>query len=141
MSPTPQRKPWPPVIQTALPAWMKWRDALLTLLMWSLFAFVLVRQFRLVSRTVAGRTDLVEFLELLAPYAGLAVLLIGLLSVAARLTERRREKALRLRPPAPLALADEARGVGLTEAALEQARALRIAVVHREPGGLRIQQG
>jgi poly-beta-1,6-N-acetyl-D-glucosamine biosynthesis protein PgaD len=141
MSPAPQRKPWPPLIQTALPAWMKWRDALLTLLMWSLFAFMLLRQFRLVSRTVAGRTDVVEFLALLAPYAGLAVLLIGVLAVAARLTERRREKALRLRPPAPLGLADEARGVGLDEAALEQARALRVAVVNLEPGGLRIQRG
>ena len=119
---------------------MKWRDAVLTLIMWGLFAWLLERQFRLVNRTVDGRSDLVDFLTLLAPYAGTAVVLIGILAVAAMLTERRRRRALMLRPPAPLALSDEARGAGMDEAALAAARGMRIAVVHIETEGrLRIE--
>ena len=141
MSHSPQPIPWPPVIIAALPAWMKWRDAMLTLMMWVLFVLLLQRQFRLVSRTVGGRSDLGDFLALLAPYAGTALVLIGILAVAAMLTERRRQRALTLQPPAPLALADEARRAGLDEAALAAARGLRIAVVTIETGGrLRIER-
>ena len=135
MSDSVQPKPWPPVINAALPAWMKWRDAVLTLFMWGLFAWLLQRQFRLVNRSVDGRSDLVDFLTLLAPYAGMAVVLIGILAMAAMLTERRRQRALMQRPPPPLALSDEARGAGMDEAALAAARGLRIAVVHIETGG------
>ena len=135
-----QGKPWPPVIQAALPAWMKWRDAVLTLIMWGLFGWLLQRQFRLVGRSVAGGTDLEEFAALLAPYAGLAALLTAIVAVATMAAERRRRRSLVLRPPAPLALADEARGVGMDEEALAAARCLAIAVVHVEGGGrLRIE--
>lgn len=135
MTHSPQPKSWPPLIHAELPVWMKWRDAVLTLMMWGLFAWLLQRQLRLVSRTVHGRSDPVDFLTLLAPYVGLAVVLIGILAVAAALTERRRHRALTLRPPAPLALADEARRAGMDEAALAAARDMRIAVVHVDGGG------
>lgn len=135
MSQSPQSKPWPPLIRAELPAWMKWRDALLTLMMWVLFAWLLQRQIRLVSRTVEGRSDTVDFLTLLAPYAGVAVVLIGGLAVAATLTERRRQRALMLRPPAPLALAVQARRAGIDDASLTAGRDMRIAIVHVDGEG------
>jgi poly-beta-1,6-N-acetyl-D-glucosamine biosynthesis protein PgaD len=76
-----------------------------------------------------------RLVSLLAPYAGMAVVLIGFLVVAATLTERRRQRALMLRPPAPLSLADQARRAGMDEAALAAARELKIAVVHVDDGG------
>ena len=78
---------------------------------------------------------LAEFLTRVSPYAQAALMLIVLLAVAARFTERRRRRGLLLPEPAPLALADQARRAGMDEAALAAARDMRIAVVHVDGGG------
>ena len=127
---SPQPEPWPPLIHAALPAWMKWRDAVLTL--------IFVGRVRMAaSAPVPARQ----------PHCGRALGHRGLPDAAGAvcghvrrahrdsrrggaLTERRRQRALMLRQPTPLALSDEARGAGMDEAALAAARGLRIAVVH-----------
>jgi hypothetical protein len=135
-----QSQPWPPLIQSPLPAWMKWRDAMLTLFMWILLGYILERQVSLVESTLQGRAIFAEFLRLLAPYVRLAVILILLLLGAAALTQRRRRRGFQLPEPQPLALADEARRAGLDEAAVTAARGLRVAVVQvNDAAGFRIQ--
>jgi poly-beta-1,6-N-acetyl-D-glucosamine biosynthesis protein PgaD len=126
---------WPPLIHAALPAWMTWRDAALTLAMWVVFVVLLQRQFSLVTGGVEDDSNIVEFIALLRPYGRLAVVLILLLVVAAAFTARRRRRAAMVPAPAPLALADEARRAGVDEATLAAARSLRIAVVRFDDAG------
>jgi poly-beta-1,6-N-acetyl-D-glucosamine biosynthesis protein PgaD len=128
-------RPWPPLIQGALPPWMKWRDAALTVGMWILFGYLFQRQFRLAQGTYQDVAYLAAFLTRLSPYAQVALLLIVLLVIAAKFTQGRRRRGFLLPEPAPLALADQARRAGMDEAALAAARELRIAVVHVEGGG------
>ena len=135
------RKTYFPVIHTAsLPTWMKWRDALLTLMMWILFGILLWRQFTLVKGSFHDATNLAEFFALLAPYGAFAVMLIVFLLIAAVFTTRRRQRGFMLSPPKPLLLADEARRAGLDESSLAAARSLRISVVHIDDAGrLRVE--
>jgi hypothetical protein len=138
-------RPWPPlVIADHVPRLVRWRDFLLTLLMWIAFAIMLETEFELffgdhLERLGLGNFDTEAnwpiFFERLTPFLVTIVLLISLLVVASVLTLRRRRRALSLPSPDPLELVCEARRAGLDAPALTAARALRVAVVHIETDG------
>jgi len=138
-------KPWPPlIVADQIPRWVKWRDFLLTLMMWILFAVVLEREFKLfVGRLLEywGLGDFeteanwVEFFEKLMPHIQATMMLVGVLALASLITLYSRRRSLLLPPPPPLAIADEARRAGMNETALAAARELRIAVVFIDEDG------
>jgi hypothetical protein len=138
-------KPWPPLIVAhSKPRWVVWRDVLLTMVMWILFAIMLETEFELfishqLVRLGLGdfRTDpnWAEFFERLMPFVAVAVLLICLLLLASVFTLRRRRRGLLLPPPAALPIADQARRAGMDEAELAVARELRVAVVYINENG------
>ncbi len=141
---------WPPLVVAAdVPRWVRWRDFLLTLVMWIVFAWMLEREFvvfsaRLLEWGGFGDFDTdarwPEFFELLRPFIRIAVVLIAALLVASALSIRRRRRSLLAPLPKPLEIAAEARHAGMTETDLSAARDLRIAVVHIEPDGrLRVE--
>ena len=150
MTMAPDPRHWPPLIVAAdVPRWIRWRDGLLTLLMWALFAFMLEVEFeillgahleRLGLGSFVNPADLSGFLERLIPYYDTALVLVALLFVAGLFTARRRRRGRSLPAPLALATADQARRAGLDEAALAAARAIQIVVVHVEADGrLRIE--
>ena len=143
-------RPWPPlIVATDVPRWVKWRDAVLTLLMWTLLAFMLDSEITLIFGPHLERLglgpfdsegDWSGFFEQLIPFLQVAAVAVFLLFIAGLFTWRRQTRAFLLPEPPPLAIADQARRAGLDEAALSSARDLRIAVVHVEPNGrLRIE--
>ena len=133
-------KPWPPLIVAgAAPRWVRWRDLVLTLLMWLLFAVMLETEFELIIQRNLVRFGLgkyrtdpnwAEFFERLAPFAAVASASIAVVVIAGLFTVRRQRRALRLPPPPPLDLAAQAGRAGMSESDLGAARNLRIAVVH-----------
>jgi hypothetical protein len=138
---TSSSRPWPPLIVAEhVPRLVKWRDVLLTLLMWGLFAVLLATEFELFfgdylehlgfSGPFNTNAKWPEFFERLLPFmltaAGLAVWLV----MFSLRTLRDRHRALALPQPAPLAAADEARRAGLDLAELIAARERRIVIVH-----------
>jgi hypothetical protein len=138
-------KPWPPLIVAEhKPRWVIWRDFLLTLLMWILFAIMLETEFELFVQRQLVRLGLGdfdtdprwgEFFERLMPFVQIAMILIGLLALASLITLYRRRRSLLLPPPPPLSIADEARRVGTDESELKAARDLRNAVVYIDKDG------
>ena len=138
-------RPWPPLIVAShVPRLVKWRDALLTALMWGLFAVLLEVEFELflghylqpgLSRFDPD-TKWSLFFERLMPFLLTAAILAGLLTIFSLRTLRRRARALLLPQPAPLATADQARRAGLDEAELIVARDQRIVIVHIDPNGV-----
>jgi poly-beta-1,6-N-acetyl-D-glucosamine biosynthesis protein PgaD len=147
---TPTDRPWPPLIIAAdVPRWVRWRDVVLTLLMWGLFVVLLEGEIRLVfgphlERLGIGsfhtEADWIEFLERLLPFLATALGLVALLFIAGMFTWRRQTRAFALAEPPPLPLADQAGRAGVDEATLTAARAERIAVVHVGPnGGLKLE--
>jgi len=123
---------------------MKWRDILLTLMMWCLFAIILETEFELFAKRLLERWGFrdfdrdakwAEFFERLMPFVQIAMMLIGVLALASLITLLRRRRALSLPPPPPLAIADEARRAGMDETSLAAARDLRVAVVHIDGDG------
>jgi poly-beta-1,6-N-acetyl-D-glucosamine biosynthesis protein PgaD len=141
-------RPWPPLIVAEhIPRSVRWRDALLTGLAWGAFAFLLEKELAPVFGGLQAlglgdygvKVDWLAYLERLAPFllvaSGLAVLLVGF-SVR---TQRRRSRSLLLPQPAALERIDEARRVGLDEAALVAARDQPIVIVHIDDAGLRIE--
>lgn len=143
-------RPWPPVIVAEnTPRWVKWRDFMITLMMWMLFSIMLDDELELfVNRQLARlnlgvfRTDpnWVEHFRRLTPYAIVGVVLVGLLVVASLATLRRRRRTLLLPPPPPLSLAEEASRCGMDEAKLAVAKDLPVAVVHiGTDGGYRVE--
>ena len=137
--------PWPPlIVADQIPRWVKWRDFLLTLMMWILFAVVLEREFKLfVGRLLEywGLGDFeteanwVEFFEKLMPHIQVTLMLVGVLALASLITLYRRRRGLLLPAPPLLEIANEARRAGMEEDALAAARDLRIAVVHIDENG------
>jgi hypothetical protein len=131
---------WPPlVIARNTPRTIRWRDFLLTLVMWMLFAFMLDTEFKLFFGSYLQAFGLDEFdakgnwplfFEQLIPFLITAGVLVYLLVATGVLTLRRRRRALLLPPPAPLDLATEGRQAHLDETSLLAARAARIVVVH-----------
>lgn len=143
---------WPPLIVAATtPTWITWRDILLTVLMWVLFAIMLETEAELFFGKYLERLGLgdfhteahwLEFFERLQPFIQTTVILVGALLVAGLLTLRRRKLALLLPQPAALELAADSRRAGMDEAALLAARDFPIAVVHFEANGVhRIERG
>lgn len=126
-------KPWPPLIVAGhVPRLVKWRDLLLTWILWVCFALLLGIEFELFVGGSLGLfdTDWPLFFERLKPYFLTAAVLAGLLVISGLLTLRRRERSLLLPQPAPLEAADQARRAGLDEAALIAARDRGIVIVH-----------
>lgn len=111
---------------------MKWRDLLLTSILWVCFALLLGIEFELFVGGSLGLLDIdwPLFYERLKPFFLTAAVLAGLLVISGLLTLRRRERSLLLPQPAPLEAADQARRAGLDEAALIAARDRAIVIVH-----------
>jgi hypothetical protein len=137
--------PWPPLISAArAPRWVRWRDALLTSLMWLLFAAMLETEFELffgehLERLGFGdfskEANWPTFFERLLPFMETAAVLVLLLAVAGLMSLRLYRRSFQLPQPAPLAASDQARRAGMDEAALIAARELTIAVVHVHTDG------
>ncbi len=133
-------RPWPPLIVAShIPRVMKWRDIVLTTMMWGFFAILLDTEFELflgdfLERLGYGpfdtKADWLVFFELLMPFLLLAAILAGALVIFSLRTLRRRSRALLLPQPVPLATADQSRRAGLDEAELIAARDQRIVIVH-----------
>jgi Flp pilus assembly protein protease CpaA len=126
-------KPWPPLIVVGhVPRLVKWRDLLLTSILWVCFALLLGIEFELFVGGSLGLLDIdwPLFYERLKPFFLTAAVLAGLLVISGLLTLRRRERSLLLPQPAPLEAADQARRAGLDEAALIAARDRGIVIVH-----------
>jgi len=138
-------RPWPPLIVAEdVPRLVKWRDVLLTLLMWGFLAALLATEFELffghyLEQLGFGpfHTDAnwPEFFERLMPFLLTAAVLASTLVIFSLRTLQRRHRALLLPQPVPLAAAEEARHAGLEEAALIAAREQRIAIVHIDADG------
>ena len=126
------KKDWPPLILSSRrPAWIRWRDAIMTTAAWLLVSLMLLSQFRLVlghygspldiyplfQRLGLSQSDvsvgLVKDLVRLAPYFLVVFLLLAFLSTFAMHTLTRRRQALQEKPPQPLALATQARNAAL----------------------------
>lgn len=136
--------PWPPLIVARhVPRLVKWRDILLTLMMWVVFAVLLDIEFELFLGRYLQRglgpfdsnANWSEFFDRLMPYLLAAATLAGSLVMFSLRTLRRRSRALLLPQPAPLEISDQARRAGLDEAALIAAREQRIVIVHVDPNG------
>jgi poly-beta-1,6-N-acetyl-D-glucosamine biosynthesis protein PgaD len=138
-------KPWPPlVVAQNIPRVVKWRDAILTSLMWLFFVLLLATEFELflgdyLERLGFGPFDTAAdwplYLELLMPYLLVTAVLVAALVTFAVQTLRRRSSALALPQPAPLDVADQSGPAGLDASALTAARERRIVTVHVEPDG------
>jgi hypothetical protein len=136
---------WPPlIVASRTPKWVKWRDVILTFLMWFAFAIMLQTEFELfVSRQLVRlglgnyRFDWnwAEHFERLMPFVFIAVTLIAFLSAASIATLRRRRVTLLLSQPLLLEDANQAARAGLPVAELAAARDLKVAVVHFDPEG------
>jgi hypothetical protein len=122
-----------------MPRLVKWRDILLTLLMWGIFALLLDTEFELflgdyLERLGFGPFDAMPnwqlYFEVLRPFLLMAAMLVGFLAIFGLRTLRRRSRALLLPQPAPLAAADQARRAGLDAAGLIAARDEQIVIVH-----------
>jgi poly-beta-1,6-N-acetyl-D-glucosamine biosynthesis protein PgaD len=138
-------RPWPPLIVAKdVPPLVKWRDILLTLMMWGFFAVLLDTELELflgdyLEHLGLGPFDTnanwPEFFDRLMPFLLAAAMLAGFLVIFGMRTLRRRSRALDVPQPAPLAAADQARRAGLDEAALIAARGRRIVIVHVDADG------
>jgi hypothetical protein len=138
-------RPWPPlIIADRVPRFIRWRDFLLTLLMWVLFAILLEKEFELFFGLHLERLGLGDFdteanwpifFGRLTPFLATAGLLISLLVVASMLTLQRRQRALSLPVPIPLGQAEQCRRAGIDEPTLTSVRDLPIVIVHIDADG------
>jgi hypothetical protein len=137
--------PWPPlIIADRVPRFIRWRDFLLTLLMWIAFAILLEKEFQLFFGDHLERLGLGDFntepnwpmfFQRLTPFLVTIALLVSLLGVASARTLRRRRRALLLPLPTPLGLAEECRRAGLDEQELTSARTSMSVIVHIDTDG------
>jgi poly-beta-1,6-N-acetyl-D-glucosamine biosynthesis protein PgaD len=147
-------RPWPPlIIARHTPRLMKWRDILLTAMMWGFFALLLDTEFELflgdyLEHLGFGPFDTnanwLVYFNLLLPFLLMAAVLSGILMIFGLRTLRRRSRALLLPQPAPLETADQARRAGLDDAELIAARNRRIVIVHINTEGrhrIELRQG
>lgn len=139
------RRPWPPLVVSAdVPRLVKWRDLLITLLMWGFFIVLLDTEFELLFSRYLEWLGVIDadidphwtrYFRLLVPYLlAVAVVFAGLLLFGLR-TLLRGQRALLLRQPDPLQIAEEARRSGLDETALIAARQRRIVTVQIDADG------
>jgi poly-beta-1,6-N-acetyl-D-glucosamine biosynthesis protein PgaD len=137
-------RPWPPIIVAKhVPRLVKWRDTLLTLMMWGFFAVLLDFEFEVFLHHYLqpgfSRFDPNAkwslFFDRLMPFLLTAAILACLLMIFSLRTLRRRSGALLLPQPAPLEIADQAHRAGLDVAELIVARDQRIVIVHIDTNG------
>jgi poly-beta-1,6-N-acetyl-D-glucosamine biosynthesis protein PgaD len=139
---------WPPlIVADQVPRAVRWRDFLVTLLAWIAFVALLDEEFMLTlgaikalglsDAEVQGDTSFQP--ARLVPYLLIAATLGGLLFLFSLRTLRRRARGLTLPAPEPLAIGEQARGVGLSEDALAAARRQRTVIVHNDDSGLWIE--
>jgi len=138
-------RPWPPLIVAEhVPPLVRWRDFLLTLILWGIFWLLLEKQFELFLSDflrllgiprVKTTPDWRLFFQLLLPYWLIAAALGGELAMFSLDTLRRRRRALLDQQPQPLGAADQARRTGLDESTLVAAREQRIVIVHMDADG------
>jgi hypothetical protein len=136
---------WPPlIVAERVPRLMRWRDRLLTSIMWGSFAALLESQLDLFKGdplewlgigASAASAGWDSYVELLLPYLVTAALFATAIVIFSLRTLKRARLSLLLPQPAPLEAADEARRAGLNEAALVAARGRRIVIVHIEADG------
>lgn len=136
---------WPPIITDGRHSRLVGvRDALLTLLMWGGLLAILYTEIRFAWDSLLvllGRSDaqidaeLALFWRRMQPLLWLMAGLVLMLVVATLLSRRRRDAAIAGRQPEPLPEVTVAALAGLSVDEMEQARQLRIAVVHRNPDG------
>jgi hypothetical protein len=137
--------PWPPlIVATHVPRFVKWRDILLTLVIWGCFAVLLDKEYELFLDDYLEPLGLdlfdtyanwPEFFDRLMPFLLTAAILGGLLVIFSLRTLRRRSRGLLLPKPAPLETAHQAHHAGLNEAELIDARSQRIVIVHIDTNG------
>lgn len=136
---------WPPlIIADHVPRFVRWRDFLLTLLMWIVFAIILETEFELFFGLHLERLGLGDFdteanwpmfFERLTPFLVTIALLVSLLGVASVRTLQRRRHSLLLLIPAPLELVEQCCRAGIDERTLTSARDSKIVVVHIDADG------
>jgi poly-beta-1,6-N-acetyl-D-glucosamine biosynthesis protein PgaD len=123
---------------------VKWRDILLTSMMWGFFAVLLDTELELfLGNYLEGLgfgpfdtdADWAVYFHRLLPFLLTAALIAVWLVIFALRTLRRRSRALLLPQPAPLETAEQAHRAGLDEAELIVARDQRIVVVHIDING------
>ena len=132
-----RKKPWPPLIVAGHRARLIfWRDAVLTVLMWALFLWLLEEEIVHLAGPWLERWGFLDFepridfataVEWMRPYIRTSVILVVLLAVAGFLTLRRRRRDLALPAPPPLTIAEEAAraGRGMTRGARAVTSVLR----------------
>jgi hypothetical protein len=138
-------RPWPPlVVAEHLPRVVRWRDAVITLLMWVFFALLLGAEFELFLGDhlellgLGGNDtspDWPEYFARLMPFLLTAAALAAVLVAFGMRTLRRGRTSFLLPQPPPLKAIAEARRAGLDEAALAAAREQRVVTVHIDAGG------
>jgi hypothetical protein len=126
------RSTWPPlIVATHQPAWIRWRDTLLTTAIWLLLVFLMLSEFRrflgpylerlglrtLFARLGLSRADIdiswLQDLVRLNPYFLVVLALLVFLSGFALHTLKRLSRSLHEPKPQSLALATEAEHAGL----------------------------
>ena len=142
---TSSNRPWPPLIVARhTPRLVKWRDILLTAMMWGFFAVLLDTEFELFLGDyleqlglgpIDAKANWPVYFNLLMPFLLMATILAGVLVIFSLRTLRRRSRALLLPQPAPLETANQAHRAGLEEAELIVARDQRIVIVHIDTNG------
>ncbi len=132
-------RPWPPIVSDArLPWWVVARDVVLTLLLWSAFAYGIVSNLEVAGhalRLLAG--EAIEAADpMLAPFLGrmarrmtIVLLLVSLLAVATLASIRRHRHAIGHPQPEPVPDADLARDIGLDEAQLAALRQRKVVTL------------
>jgi poly-beta-1,6-N-acetyl-D-glucosamine biosynthesis protein PgaD len=138
-------KPWPPLIVAEhIPPVVKWRDVLLTAIIWICFLLLLDKELSLFLGNLLAllgfrhhgpEADWPMFFKRLAPFLLIAAVLSTVLFIFGLRTLRHRRLGLLQPQPAPLATAVEARAAGLDEAALLAWRDRLIVVVHIDADG------
>lgn len=132
-------RPWPPlIVDGQMSRLVRWRDLLLTLLMWFLFGLMLETEFELFFGKYLERLGFSGFdtdpqwdvfFERLRPFLRTAFILLCILLVLSLLTMVRRRRSLDLPPPTPLTVAEQAERAGMTAQDLARARELPNVVV------------
>lgn len=137
---------WPPIIRSAKRSRLIfWRDAALTVLMWSMMFLILFTElaFALSALDVLlGRSEaqidaeLDIFMRRMQPLLLLIGALVVMLAVATLISRRRRTKALEAPQPQPLGDAERAAIAGMDEATLAAAEGMQRVVVGRNDTAL-----
>lgn len=141
---------WPPIISNARHGRLvDLRDLLLTILMWAILLGILYTEIRFAwdsLMVLLGRSDaqidaeLALFWRRMQPLLWLMAGLVVMLAISTILSRKRRDEAIAGRQPEPLQEDAVAALAGMSVAALAEARAHRIAVVHRTTdGALRVE--